>query len=228
MDSLRGISRSRAFESLFATKLSDCNNFKSKLTTLEDNKTLNIQKTEAIGSRNSRGGRSYLPEHLDLLHNVVLISAIYPKPKVIQEIVSNPVKRKQCADEIKTLINGRNNLAGIQLIPSQLVNFLDGLRSDQQLDRFKLANPFKILPQTIKSEVNGYLSLLEAFHLPSVVASDFERMMAFYLDQEIAEAYGLALTLRKLEGIQKKYIDLVIKVYKEAKEFDAVFESFFD
>jgi hypothetical protein len=228
MDSLKGISRSRAFEKLFGTKLSDCNNFKNKLTTLEDNETLIIQKTEAIGSRDSRGGRSYLPEHLDLLHNVVLLSAIYPKPKVIQEIVSNPAKRKECADEIKALINGRSNIAGIQLIPSQLDHFLDGLRSDQELNKFQLVNPFKFLPQTIKSEVSGYLSVLEAFHLPDVVASDFERMMAFYLDQEIEEAYELAVSLNKLEGEQKKYLDLVLLTYQEAKDFDDVFESFFD
>jgi hypothetical protein len=228
MDNLKGISRSKAFEDLFGIKLSDCNNFKNKLTTLEDNGSLKIHKTVATGSLDSRSSRSYLPENLYLLHNVVLMSAIYPKPTVIQEIVSSSIKRQECAKDIKALINGRNDVAGIHLIPSKLVSFLDGLSSGKELGEFKLVNPFKVLPQTIKSEVNGYLSVLEAFQQSSVAVSDFERMMAFYLDREIEDAYELALTMQNLDGIQKQYLDLVLMTHKEAKDFDDVFESFFD
>lgn len=228
MDSLKGISRSVAFERLFGIKLSECNNFKNKLTTLEDNGSLKIHKTATTGSLDSRSSRSYLPENLNLLHNVVLISAIYPKPTVIQEIVSSSIKRKEYAKDIKALINGRNNVAGIYFIPSKLVDFIDGLSSVRELASFKLANPFKVLPQTIKSKVSGYLSVLEAFHLPDVVTSDFERMMAFYLDREIENAYELALTLKNLDGIQKQYLDLILMTHQEAKDFDDVFESFFD
>ena len=228
MDSLKGIPRSRAIKNLFSLKLSDYPKFKEKLTTLEDNGALLINKTPPSGGHKSRGRREYFPEHLILLHNVVLISAIYPKPEVVLDIIKNLSYRLDCAKELDRLLNGRHEVGGIEFDSVNLALFLAELKTDKTLQDFKLSNPFKVLPQTIPHSVDGYLSVLSAFHLPEASASDFDKVMAFYLDQKIGEAYDLALTLSKVTNDQKKYVDLVLNTYHQAKEFDDVLESFFD
>lgn len=227
MIELNDISRSRAFKKLFGVELKDCNNFKNKLTTLEDNGTLECLKSEPSGGRDSRGSRSYQPQHMDLLHNVVLISAIYPKPQTIKGIVKDFEQRHENANQIEKLIGGRKDIAGIQLDLNKFDQFLTGFRSERELDQFRLKNPFIVLPQTIKAEINGYLSVLQAVRLPESGSSDFDRMMSFYLDEEIEEAYELAQSLTGLKGDQKKYLKLVISTYRAAYDFEKAFESFF-
>lgn len=228
MDSLKGIPRSRAIKNLFSLKLSDYPKFKEKLTTLEDNGALLINKTPPSGGHKSRGRREYFPEHLILLHNVVLISAIYPKPEVVLDIIKNLSYRLNCAKELDRLLNGRHEVGGIEFDSANLALFLAELKSAKTLNEFKLSNPFKVLPQTIPHSVDGYLSVLSAFHLPDASSSDFDKMMAFYLDQKISEAYELTQTLTNVTNDQKRYVDLVLNTYHQAKEFDDVLESFFD
>lgn len=228
MDSLKGIPRSRAIKNLFSLKLSDYPKFKEKLTTFEDNGALLINKTPPSGGHKSRGRREYFPEHLTLLHNVVLISAIYPKPEVVLDIVKSTSYRLSCAEELERLLSGRQNVGGIEFDSTNLALFLAELKTAKTLQDFKLSNPFKVLPQTIPHSVDGYLSVLSAFHLPDASSSDFDKMMAFYLDQKISEAYELTQTLTNVTNDQKKYVDLVLNTYHQAKEFYDVLESFFD
>jgi hypothetical protein len=228
VDSLKGIPRSQAIEKLFGIKLTKHIKFKGKLTSLEENGALKFYKKDKSGAVGSRGKIYYLPEQLTLLHNVVLISAIYPQPSVVLEIIVDSHKRKECADEIEGLLNGRKEIGEIYLYPDRLASFFEGLQSDVSLDSFKLVNPFVSLPQTIPHKVDGYLSVLAAFHLPEVVALDFERMMAYFFNLEIAEAFELSLMLSNVTSEQMKYVNLVQSSYNEAKDFDEVFESFLD
>lgn len=228
MDSLKGISRSQAIRKLFGIKLTEHIKFKGKLTSLEENGALKFYRKDKSGAPGSRDKIYYLPEQLTLLHNVVLISAVYPKPSAVLEIIVDSHKRKECAAEIEGLLNGRKEIGGIYLDSDSLSRFFEGLKSDVSLDSFKLANPFVNLPQTIPHKVDGYLSVLAAFHLSEVVALDFERMMAYFFNLEVAEAYELSLTLSDVTSEQMKYVNLVQSSYNETKDFDEVFESFFD
>jgi hypothetical protein len=227
MDDLGGLSRSQAIKKLFGLKLTEYPKFKDKLAALEANGALKINKTAPMGGEGSRSKRYYLPEHLAALHNVVLISAIYPKPQVILNIVEDADYRRKCAGEIEDLLAERTEVGQIEIETAKLDEFLAYLKSGLSLTDSKIVNPFKTLPQTIPHKVDGYLSVLAAYHLPEVVSSNFERMMAYFFDLEIVEAYELSLRLTDATKNRKKYIDLIQSTYRESKEFEEVLESFF-
>lgn len=228
MDSLINYSRTKAVKKLFDINLSKHSSFKNRISTLEDNKSLNLVIEKPTGSIGSRGKRYYLDSQLDRLHNVILISGFYSKPAIIKDIVNNPARRQEHVDVLRELLVGRDRIGDIQLNVETLENFLTSLEQCLSFDNVRLPNPFIQLPHVIDNGSGKSPCVLEAYSNSDIVLTKTEKMLAAYLDCDIELAYQLSHDINFKDGATHKFKDWIEKEYHEAQRFDELLEDFFN
>lgn len=220
--------RVEAIQTLFGFTLTKYTKFKSKISTLEDNGSIDLVKEEATGAKGSRGKRFYLPNQLNRLHNVILISGFYSKPEIIEAIANNLTRRQESVVALRELLEGRNRVGDIEFNVGALACFFDRMTSCQSLDDERLPNPFIQLPQIIENGTDQLQCVLDAYNSTDMALTQSERMLAAYLDLEIEKAYQLSTTLNSESGTVLKLKHWIEKEYREAQRFDDLLGSFFN
>ncbi len=223
--------RAQAIKSLFGIRLNDDLKFKTKLTTLEgkgesSKGVLCIAHDIARGGKGSRGKRRYLPEHLNRLHNIVLISGFFPKPAIIKEVADNLVQRIEHVAVLRRLIGSRESVGDIQFNRLLLGEFLNCLESGTSLDKERFPNPFIKLPQVINNGTGSYPTVWESYHSKSVATSDIEEILLAYLDLDIEKAHKLASELGQVKGYASQLKTFIAKEYRNAVRVDNDLEGF--
>lgn len=220
--------RSEAIQKLFGIKLADFAKFKDKIITLENKACIHFENEMAMGGKHSRGKRSYLLSQLNRLNNVVLISGFYSKPAIVKDIADNLSRRQEHVTALRELLSGRERVGDIQFDADELARFLDMLEGCQSLDDERLPNPFIQLPHVIDNGTGKFPCVLDAYSSSDMALSQFERMLAAYLDLDIEKAYQLSTTLEAESGMPLKFKQWIEREYREAQRFDDLLESFFN
>lgn len=221
-------SRSRAIKVLFDISLSKYPKFKDKLTTLEDNGSLIINKQASSGAVGSRGKRYYQSCHFNRLYNVVLISGFYSVPSIVLDMVSNYSRRKQKAEMLQELLLGLDRVGMISFEPEKLLLFFRALKDCVSLDDCRLPNPFIQLPQVTDNGLGKYPSVLELFTPEIAQASKVDKMIVFYLSGDLNSARNISETLSPEGGSALKIKQWIEHEYREAQEFSTLLKSFLD
>lgn len=219
--------RVEAVQKLFGIRLTQYTKFKTKLSTLEDNGSINLVKEESTGTTGGRGKRFYLPSQLNRLHNVILISGFYSKPAIIEDVANNLTRRQEHIVALRELLAGRDRVGDIEFDVEALGYFFDRMELCQSFDDERLPNPFIQLPHVIDNGTGQAPCVLDAYNNTEVALTQSERMLAAYLDLEIEKAYQLSITLKSESGTVLKLKHWIEKEYREAQRFDDLLESFF-
>lgn len=217
--------RAQAMEVLFKFNLTSFTQFRTKISTLEDNGSIQLEKESPTGAIGSRGRRFYLERQLNRLHNVVLISGFYSKPAIIKDVADNLERRQEHVAHLRDLLEGRDRVGDIEFDVEKLKVFLDKLDLCQSLDDERLPIPFKKLPQVIDNGTGKSPTVLEAYSNDSST-SPLEKILAAYLDDDIKQAYRLSKTLGKQTGTPLKIKQWIEREYREAQNFNDLLGSF--
>ena len=215
------LSPADAIQRLFGIKLSDFPLFKDDVNSLIRKKGFfKIYKERVV----QREKVFIAMEELNKLHNAVLFQAFGLSPKRVVAIFSEKEHRQKEADLFSDLLFNRQSILGIGLLGANVDHFLSELKSDQDLSKVKLPNPFSELPQLVLShETDVYRGLL----VQSAVLNSGDSMMTSYMEGNLKKAYKQAIAITPDNEILVKYKDLIINEYKQAKEFDQTLENFF-
>ena len=181
-------------------------------------------KREQIGY--GFGGRSHQyiqQKELNKLHNAILIQGIFSDPKIVKSIFVDSEKRKELAGWARSMLQHRQSALSIGLISNVLESFLCDLESDLDLSVAKLANPFTELPQLA---LNGLSSTLKVLVAQSAVLSQGDSMMAHYFNGDLEAAKTCAESLSTEDPTVEHYRAMIIKAYKDAKDFDDLLDTF--
>ncbi len=221
-----GYTRSQAIKLLFGKKLSEYEFFKSRLTGFEDSKTIKIDHLAKRSGEGGRGKRVYHADHLNLLFNVIIISAFFGKPSIVSEIVSSLKNRRRHFYDIKRLLNSRLTVGSINFEPDKLAALFDFMDSDQSLSEEKIPNPFTQLPQFLVNGKERYISVYEAYKASSTEKTKVEHMLLAYFDMDIEQAFQLARQLGDLQGYDSQVQNRILKEYDDAVKFEDLLGDF--
>ena len=214
------LSPAEAIHRLFGIKLSDFPSFKDDVNALIRKKDFFNIHTEQVVQRK----KLFIHiQELDKLHNAILFQAFGLNPKRVVAIFNERKCRQREADLFSYLLYSRQSILGIGLMSANVDDFLSELKSDQDLSKVRLPNPFSELPQLVLShEINIHRGLLAQ----SAVLNSGDSMMTSYMEGDLEKAYKQALALTPDNEILVKYKDLIINEYKQAKEFDQTLDFF--
>lgn len=125
---------------------------------------------------------------LTVLHNALIINAIYVDPKDVKQIFDDIAYRAECAQTIKALLSGMNSVLGIALQNSQVQALIDTLSSTVSLYDIKLPNPFSKLPQVAMGDNTG---MLNALLVQSSTLASTDTILMAYLQSDWNKAQQL-------------------------------------
>ncbi len=219
-------SRSQAIQELFRVKLTDFPKFKNKIITLEDKGCIKLELKMAMGGKDSRGKRSYLPKQLNRLYNTILISGFYSKPSIVKDVADNLTRRQEHVIALRELLGDRVRVGDIQFVEGALGEFLDQLENCQSIDEVQLTNPFIQLPHVIDNGTGQFPCVLDAYNSSDIAMTQLEKMLAAYLDYDLELAYQVSKTLEVGAGSPLKIKQWIEREYHEAQRFDDLLDSF--
>ncbi|GAA6131876.1 hypothetical protein [Halopseudomonas sabulinigri] len=187
-------------------------------------KMLHLAENE-ISHTNGGRKRWTLPEReLTTLSNAIVLQGIFGEPKTVIRLFTHPKRRNEYADWAKSLLLERQSVANIGLINHEILRLLEQLASNADLKTERLPNPFdNTLPQMGLSEYGG--NLLKTLACQTAALSTGDSMMAQYLNGELEQANDAACRLQTDNPLLLQYRQLIIRTYKEAKEFDALLDE---
>lgn len=226
VDRILPYSRSQAIQKLFAVKLTIFPKFKNKIITLEDKGCIEYQNEMAMGGKDSRGKRSYLPKQLNRLHNIILISGFYSKPAIVKDVADKFDRRQDHVMALRELLGDRNRVGEIYFVKGALRLFLDELEACRTLDEVKLTNPFIQLPHVVDNGTGQFPCVLDAYNSSDISMSQLEKMIAAYLDYDLELAYKISRTLEAGAGSPHKIKQWIKREYHQAQRFDDDLDDF--
>lgn len=162
---------------------------------------------------------------LTVLHNALILNAVFLDPKDVKRIFEDRAYRAECAQTINTLLTDMNSLMGIALQSSKVSELVDTLRSDKSLYDTKLPNPFSMLPQVALGSNTG---LLQALLVQSSTLATTDTVLMAYLQSDWEKARQLCSHLDgSVPGIKelKQSIDSQLQ---EARDFDDLLDQMRD
>ncbi|TCK09134.1 hypothetical protein [Marinobacterium mangrovicola] len=220
-----GILLADAIQKLFGIKLAKHKKFKEQMESLMRSGLIEYRKAPIEFTASSRNHKLIDRQQLTKLHNAVLLHAFFPMPKVITDIFSDHSKRLEQANVISLLLTGRNSVAGIGLLRQEVLRFLEALKSDQDLTVTRLPNPFQELPQL---SFGGISNVMQALLLQSAALSDADSMIAHFLNDDLGQAYRLALEIESDQEIVNLYKQRIIEAHNAASDFDNFLDDIFN
>ena len=221
-----GYTRSQAIQKLFNKKIADYEFFKTRLTGFEDNKTIKFEHLAKMSGEGGRGKRIYHNQHLNLLYNVVIISAFFAKPSIVHEIVTNTKHRARHIDEIKRLLGDRLKIGTCVLEKECLSEFFAFMSSGKSLIEERAPNPFIELPQFLVKGKEHYITVYEAYKASSTEKTGVENMLLAYFDMNIEHAFQLAKKLGDLQGYELQIQSRIFKEHEDALRLDNLLDDF--
>lgn len=187
---------------------------KNKANSFTRNGLVAVERTHKV----QRDGVYLQPGQEVVLHNALILNAIFPSTNNTKKIFENSEYRFQCANTVREILKDRNSLLG-QAFQSRAVEELAEFLSDLRRDLYteSLPNPFSVLPQVALGSNSDLLQVLlsqataldpgDSFLL-AYVEGDWER--AHSLSSQISSGTPELLAL-------KAQVDLKLV---EAHEFD--------
>lgn len=164
-------------------------------------------------------------EELVTLHNAIILQGIFSEPKIVVRLFKQKENRAEHADWARSLLLERQSVATLGLINNELLLLLENLKPAFDLKRERLPNPFDgALPQMGLSDYGG--NLFKTIALQAAALSNGDSMMAHYLNGELEKANEAATRLQTDNPLLNKYRALIIRTYREAKEFDDLLDTF--
>lgn len=177
-----------------------------------------------VQDKHVQRGTVYLEDksQLTVLHNALIINAIYLDPKEVKRIFEDTAYRAKCAETVNVLLSDMTSIMGIALQNPMVPELVNALRSGDSLYQIKLPNPFSKLPQVALGSNTG---LLQALLVQSSVLATTDSVLIAYLQQDWEKAYELCNHLDdSVLGIRelKQSIDSQLQ---EASDFDDLLDQ---
>lgn len=190
---------------------------KNKAMSLERNGLIKVEKESKV----QRKTLYLAPGQLTVLYNALLLNAVFPDPKQIKAIFTQPLQRQHCAGIVQSMFEGSNSLMGIALSSSAAREFTLALAGDFDLYHNRLPNPFSVLPQLA---LGDNLSLMHALLAQSAAMSPADNLLLAYLQGDLDKAMTL---LSSMDNDAVEPLRLHIeKAHRQAVEFDDLLEQF--
>ncbi|MGS0724562.1 hypothetical protein ACVBKF_00115 [Shewanella sp. 0m-11] len=159
---------------------------------------------------------------LTVLHNALILNAVYLDPKDVKRIFEDRLYREECAQTINAVLCNLNSLMGIALQSNQVSALVDILLSDKSLYDIMLPNPFSVLPQVAIGSNTG---LLQALLLQSSALASTDTVLKAYLQSNWEEALRLSDYLDdSVQGI-KELRQAIEAQLREARDFDDLLDQ---
>ena len=119
---------------------------KNKANSFVRNELLSVSRDPKV----QRDGVFLKPGQESILHNALILNAIFPNTANTKKIFENCEYRLQCANAVREILQNRNSLLG-QAFQSNAVDELVTFLSDPRRDLYAelLPNPFSVLPQAL-------------------------------------------------------------------------------
>lgn len=211
-----------AVERLFDIKISNYDSFRNSVNTLVKTKLFKLQKAQgsyAVGGRE----KAYLAKsELVTFRNAILLQAIFPAPKTILKIFTEPKERQALCAWAENLLVHQQCISGIGLSSAKLLDYFDILRGFDDLTKVELPNPFETLPQIYLS---GNTSLCRLLLAQSSSLSAVDSMVAYFLSDDLERAAKYARDIETDVLIIRQYRDLILEKYDEAIAFSKLLDE---
>jgi len=141
----KGLTIPEAIYKLFGVQVATESPFlKNKANSFVRNELITVDRDPKV----QRDGIYLKPGQESVLHNALILNAIFPNTANTKKIFENFEYRSQCANTVREILQNRNSLLG-QAFQSNEVNELAAFLSDPRRDLYTelLPNPFSVLPQ---------------------------------------------------------------------------------
>lgn len=219
----RGLTIPEAIDELFKINVSrESPLLKDKANSLVRNKLIKVERQEKV-----QRGSVYLAEgQLVVLHNALLLNAVFTDPKQVKKIFEDTAYRKECAAVLKSVFSSQNSLFGISISSKksfELIHSLECENSQNILYKEKLPNPFQQLPQVA---MGSNTSLLCALLAQSSILAPADSLLLCFLKGEWQEASVFASQLSSDTPGLTMLQELINQKLKEAQEFDELLDFF--
>lgn len=192
---------------------------KNKAMSLVRNGLIKVKKVPIVDR-----SATYLAEgQMTVLHNALLLNAVFHDPKDVKRIFENREYRTQCAETIRLLFTDQSSLLGVALRTPYALKLAEALAGNLDLTIERLPNPFAVLPQV---PLGRNLNLLQALLAQASSLAPADSMLLAYLRGDIAAAAEMAESLitedTSVSALRKHILDK----FNEASEFDELLEQF--
>lgn len=159
---------------------------------------------------------------LPALHNAIILHALFGDTKVVKAIFVDSIIRRRQAEAASRLFFQRNSLMGVALINEAAQALVDALRSDFDLKRNRLSNPFATLPHQALGNASG-LFLAVLAQAGSLSAGD--SVLHAYLQGDLLLARERILAIADLPDDMVHLRKHILEKYRQAQEFDDLLDS---
>ncbi|MGV3002729.1 hypothetical protein [Vibrio sp. E150_018] len=212
------ISTPDAIWKLFNIKLAEHKSFKDLVYPLVRSKGFLEVKKEPMALGSTKHHLLIASSSLTKLHNAVLLQGFFADSKRIKDTFAHPKKRIEAAAFLETIIIGRQSILTVGIQTITLSELIVKLKSEHiDLNKEKLPNPFKELPQLY---LNGVTSVMQALLAQSAQLTQGESMVMHFFNQDIEKAYLAACSLKSTTPALARYQSHIKQKYLEAVEFD--------
>jgi hypothetical protein len=218
MDS--GITIPDAIYKLFGIKVAKDSQFlKNKANSLVRNGLI-----KTVQEKHVQRATVYLADQdqLTVLHNALIINAIYLDPKDVKKIFDDRAYRDECSKTIKALLIGMNSVMGIALQNNQVQDLVDTLSSAASLYEIKLPNPFSKLPQVAMGDNTG---ILNALLVQSSTLASTDTILMAYLQSDWDNAQQLCEHIDDSVLGMKELKQSIASQLEEARDFDDLLDQ---
>ncbi|MGR5060300.1 hypothetical protein ACPV3O_18785 [Vibrio rotiferianus] len=217
------ISTPDAIRKLFNIKLAEHKSFKDLVYPLVRSKGFFEVKKESMALGSTKYHLLIANSSLTKLHNAVLLQGFFADSKRVKNIFTHHEKRVEAAAFLETVIIGRQSILAVGIQPSRLSELIEKLKSEHiDLNKEKLPNPFKELPQL---SLNGVTSVMQALLAQSALLTHGESMVMHFFNQDIEKAYLAACSLKNTTPALASYQSHIKQKYLEAVEFDELLNN---
>lgn len=203
------------------------NSANTLLNALIKEKVISISKERFEYSTSDRSKLLIPKSSAPCLVNAVILQGVFAEPRIVLGLITGDKDRAEYANWARELLVNRQSVAGLGLVRPDLIKFLDMLGANSvDLRKERLPNPFAdTLPQMGIGPAAGAGSLLRLVATQSASLSLGDSMMAHYFDGRLEDAYQAALQICSDNPLLRKYRDLIISEYEEAKAFGDLLED---
>ncbi|WP_351088216.1 hypothetical protein [Shewanella sp. S1-49-MNA-CIBAN-0167] len=161
-------------------------------------------------------------DQLTVLHNALIINAIYLDPKDVKKIFDDRAYRDECSQTIKALLTGMNSVMGIALQNKLVQDLVDTLSSAASLYEIKLPNPFSKLPQVAMDDNTG---ILNALLVQSSTLASTDTILMAYLQSDWDNAQQLCEHIDDSVLGMKELKQSIASQLEEARGFDDLLDQ---
>ncbi len=217
------ISTPDAILKLFKINLSENKSFKDLVYPLVRSKNFLKIKREQMAINSNKSHILISSDNLIKFHNAVLLQGFFADTKRIKDIFISQEKRKESAEFLELVVNGRQSILAIEVQSKELTTLITKLRSKEfDLCSEKLPNPFKELPQL---SLNGITNVMQTLLAQSALLTQAESMMTHFFNNDLEKAYASSSLLTSNDPTLIAYQTHIKRQYNEAIEFDNLLDD---